>query len=137
MLEENFITSMIKSNGNLLAFFERPIALALAVLTMLVWFLPVVVKVMRRARPVVPVEAPRFRAIQGACQTFVDRLPAHQVQPDLERAVAAASWREVEGGRVFGRKASGSDISPVMACVLALWTFDQRPERAPITIRST
>ena len=26
MLEENFVTSMIKSDGNLLAFFERPIA---------------------------------------------------------------------------------------------------------------
>jgi hypothetical protein len=89
-----------------------------------------------RARPSVPVEYPKFRAIQGACQTFVDTLPAHQVQPDLERAAAAASWREVEGGRVFGRKASGSDISPLMAGVLALWMFDQRPERMPLTIRS-
>jgi len=38
MLEENFITSMIKSNGDLGAFFGRPIALGLAVLTMVVWF---------------------------------------------------------------------------------------------------
>ena len=38
MLEENFITSMIKSDGNLGAFVSRPIAAGLAVLTFLVWF---------------------------------------------------------------------------------------------------
>ena len=54
MLEENFITSMIKSNGNLGAFFERPIALALAVVTFLVWFAPAVMKVVRGRRAVVP-----------------------------------------------------------------------------------
>lgn len=37
MLEENFITSMIKSDGNLSAFVGRPIAAALAALTFLVW----------------------------------------------------------------------------------------------------
>ncbi|KQT11207.1 tripartite tricarboxylate transporter permease [Ramlibacter sp. Leaf400] len=37
MLEENFITSMIKSDGNLTAFVGRPIAAALAALTFLVW----------------------------------------------------------------------------------------------------
>ncbi len=36
MLEEHFISSMIKSDGRLLAFFERPIAGGLGVLTMLV-----------------------------------------------------------------------------------------------------
>jgi len=38
MLEENFITSMIKSDGNLAAFVGRPIAAGLAFLTFLVWF---------------------------------------------------------------------------------------------------
>ena len=37
MLEENFITSMIKAEGNLLAFFERPIAAGLGVFTLVVW----------------------------------------------------------------------------------------------------
>jgi len=37
MLEENFITSMIKSDGNWLAFVERPIAAGLAAFTVLVW----------------------------------------------------------------------------------------------------
>lgn len=54
MLEENFITSMIKSNGNLAAFFERPIALGLAVVTCVVWFLPGVMKVVRGRRAAVP-----------------------------------------------------------------------------------
>ena len=53
MLEENFITSMIKSNGNLAAFFSRPIALGLAVVTLLVWFTPLILRGVRslRARP--------------------------------------------------------------------------------------
>jgi TctA family transporter len=47
MLEENFITSMIKSDGNLLAFFERPLAATLGALTLLAWFLPPVMRKMR------------------------------------------------------------------------------------------
>jgi putative tricarboxylic transport membrane protein len=54
MLEENFITSMIKSDGKLAAFFERPIALGLAATTLLVWFAPVLMRGLRtlRSRPV-------------------------------------------------------------------------------------
>jgi putative tricarboxylic transport membrane protein len=37
MLEDNFITSMIKAEGNLLAFVERPIAAGLALFTVAVW----------------------------------------------------------------------------------------------------
>jgi len=40
MLEEHFITSMIKSEGRFLGFFERPIAAALGILTILVWLWP-------------------------------------------------------------------------------------------------
>ena len=47
MLEENFITSMIKSDGSLLAFVERPVAATLGGLTLAVWFLPLL---MRRLR---------------------------------------------------------------------------------------
>jgi TctA family transporter len=47
MLEENFITSMIKSDGSLMAFFGRPIALTLGVLTLAAWFLPPVVRRLR------------------------------------------------------------------------------------------
>ncbi len=48
MLEENFVTSMIKSDGSLLAFFGRPIAAALGALTLAAWFLPPVVRRLRR-----------------------------------------------------------------------------------------
>lgn len=48
MLEEHFVTSMIKSDGQLLAFFERPIAGTLGVITLLLWLLPVVLKLVRR-----------------------------------------------------------------------------------------
>jgi putative tricarboxylic transport membrane protein len=52
MLEENFITSMIKSDGNPMAFVGRPIAATLAVVTLLVWTMPLVLGRLRRPRPV-------------------------------------------------------------------------------------
>jgi TctA family transporter len=48
MLEENFVTSMIKSDGDLLAFFSRPMAAALGGLTLAAWFLPPVIRRLRR-----------------------------------------------------------------------------------------
>ena len=48
MLEDNFITSMIKAEGNLLAFFERPVAATLGALTLAVWFLPLLLRRLRR-----------------------------------------------------------------------------------------
>ncbi|HEY2970098.1 MAG TPA: tripartite tricarboxylate transporter permease [Casimicrobiaceae bacterium] len=48
MLEENFVTSMIKSDGDLLAFFTRPIAATLGVMTLAVWFLPLLLRRLRR-----------------------------------------------------------------------------------------
>jgi TctA family transporter len=40
MLEQNFLTSMTIANGNLLAFFERPIAAVLGAAALLVWSMP-------------------------------------------------------------------------------------------------
>lgn len=37
MIESHFMTSMIKANGNLLAFFERPVSAVLGVVTLVVW----------------------------------------------------------------------------------------------------
>ena len=51
MLEENFISSMIKSDGNLIGFVNRPIAAVLAVLTILVWLTPVLMAMLRKKVP--------------------------------------------------------------------------------------
>ncbi len=40
MLEEHFVTSMIKADGDPLGFFARPIAAGLGVATILVWVWP-------------------------------------------------------------------------------------------------
>jgi TctA family transporter len=42
MLEQHFVTSMIKADGDVLAFFERPVAGVLGVVTLLVWVSPLV-----------------------------------------------------------------------------------------------
>jgi len=47
MLEENFVSSMIKAEGNLLEFVSRPIAAILAAVTVLVWFAPIAVRRLR------------------------------------------------------------------------------------------
>jgi TctA family transporter len=43
MLEEHFISSMIKSDGRLMGFFERPIAAGLGALTLIIWLWPLLV----------------------------------------------------------------------------------------------
>ncbi|GIK87832.1 MAG: C4-dicarboxylate ABC transporter permease [Betaproteobacteria bacterium] len=48
MLEENFVTSMIKADGDLLAFFGRPVAATLGALAIAAWFLPPVIRRLRR-----------------------------------------------------------------------------------------
>ena len=37
LVEDNFMTSMMKADGNLLGFFERPIAAVLGVITLAIW----------------------------------------------------------------------------------------------------
>jgi TctA family transporter len=48
MLEQNFVNSMIKADGNLGSFFARPIAGALGVATILVWLSPLMLRARRR-----------------------------------------------------------------------------------------
>lgn len=50
MLEKNFITSMIKADGNWLDFFERPIAAGIGVVAILVWLIPLLRWAMRRRK---------------------------------------------------------------------------------------
>lgn len=92
---------------------------------------------LRRGRPSIDVEPPNFKRVQAASQTFVSRLPFHMAQPDLDRAVGGAVWREHEGGRSFGRRASGVDISPLVAGVMALLAYDSKPQRQRLSITSS
>jgi TctA family transporter len=48
MLEEHFFSSLVKADGNFLVFFERPIAGALGAVTLLIWFWPVVRRLVLR-----------------------------------------------------------------------------------------
>ncbi len=52
MFEENLATSLIKAEGSWMAFFERPIAAALGVVTLVVWLSPLAIRILgsRRAR---------------------------------------------------------------------------------------
>lgn len=49
MLEQTFVQNMIKTDGNLLAFFSRPIAGALGIATVLIWAI-MILRVLRPAR---------------------------------------------------------------------------------------
>jgi putative tricarboxylic transport membrane protein len=50
LLQETFMTSMIKSGGDLLAFFERPIAAGLGLATILIWLWPLLTRIQRHFR---------------------------------------------------------------------------------------
>ena len=41
MLEDNFMSSMIKADGDLMGFFSRPIAATLGVLVIVLWLVPI------------------------------------------------------------------------------------------------
>jgi putative tricarboxylic transport membrane protein len=57
MLEQNFVTSMIKSEGDLFVFFERPVAATLGGLTLAVWFLPLLLRRLKRLAVVPPADS--------------------------------------------------------------------------------
>jgi TctA family transporter len=57
MLEQNFITSLIKSDGDFLGFFARPIAAGLGIVTILVWLTPPVLMLWRRRKAPEPSRA--------------------------------------------------------------------------------
>ena len=50
MLEQNFVTSMIKSDGSFLAFFERPIAGGLGLFSIAIWTIPLVTWLLHRRK---------------------------------------------------------------------------------------
>lgn len=54
----------------------------------------------------------------------------HFNQPDLDAAVAGATWRNVgEGGRLFARKNSSAPVRTLVAASVALRQYDAKPVR--------
>jgi hypothetical protein len=117
------------------------------------WVVPWVVERVERHRPVavvvdpgghegsviaaleqarVEVTKPTARDVCAAFGTFMEvatdsRTLRHRNQVELNRAVAGAVPRDVgDAGRAWGRRKSGTDISPVVACTSALWGFMMR-----------
>ena len=50
LVERNLITSLIKSDGSMAGFFERPIAAGLALLVAVVWVVPALLWLGRRLK---------------------------------------------------------------------------------------
>ena len=82
MLEENFISSMIKADGNLLAFFTRPIAATLGVLTIAIWFWPLL---RRRRRRTVPRARVAAAAAPSRARHEPSRFPPHAHNGRMQR----------------------------------------------------
>jgi hypothetical protein len=96
-------------------------------------------ELLARQRPLVKTHALTFRDMQGAAARFVADINGgklrHAQQPDLDRAVEGASWRQVgDAGRLFGRRASTADVTPLVAATAALWTFDTHPRVTPLKV---
>jgi hypothetical protein len=75
-----------------------------------------------------------------ACGQFLDAV-VHQTvrypvpQPDLDEALAAARKAPLGDRWKWGRRQStGADISPLVACTLALWAHRARPGRSRLII---
>lgn len=70
------------------------------------------------------------KGIVPAQQSFVREIDEgrmrHTGQPGLTWALEGAVWRQSEGFRVFGRKASTADITPAVAASMALWAYDTK-----------
>jgi len=50
LVERNFVTSLIKSDGGVLPFVERPIAAGLALMVLVIWSVPVLIWLRGRSR---------------------------------------------------------------------------------------
>ena len=76
-------------------------------------------------------------AAQLVVSNLADGLFTHADQGSLTSAAEGASWRNFEGGRVFGRRASDVDVCPIVAASLALYQYDQLPVRQPLRVLTT
>jgi len=73
------------------------------------------------------------RDMVQACGAFYDAATTttlrHRRQPPLEQALASARRRELGDAWAWGRRQSGADITPLVACTLAHWGVATRAAR--------
>ncbi len=48
LLEESFMTSMMKTDGDMMVFFERPVAGSLGAIAFLIWFSPIIISMIKK-----------------------------------------------------------------------------------------
>ncbi|QUC01109.1 hypothetical protein [Cellulosimicrobium cellulans] len=94
-----------------------------------------VAEALARMRPAPPTKPKTLKEMMSAAQTISREIAAgtlvHYGQPPLDEAVRGAAWRDVQNsGRLFARKKSASDVSPVVSASIALHTYDAMPARA-------
>jgi hypothetical protein len=77
--------------------------------------------------------------VAGAAPKFLRGLADHTVRyrphPALDDAAAAVGKREVGDRWVFGRRAAGGRVAPIIAASLALWAYDHTPPPRRFKIR--
>ena len=93
-----------------------------------------------RRRPTIQMAPGGVKDAQAAAQLLVSELEEGRVkhfgQTSLNAAAKGASWRLQESGRLFARRRSAGDVSPLVAASLALYELRTTPERRPITMAS-
>lgn len=79
------------------------------------------------------------RDMAAACGSFYDAVLSgsvrHTDQPQLNSALSAARKRPLGDSWAWNRKGAGSDITPLVACTLALWGAQKSTVRRPMTRR--
>jgi hypothetical protein len=83
-----------------------------------------------------------MKDVTTGCNVFMKELVGHRMkhfgQPSLDDAAAKASKRPLtENSWAWGRRASGGDITPLVAATLALRTFDAIKEPTKMAIVSS
>lgn len=88
----------------------------------------------------VKVTVSNTRDMAHACGTFYDGAMEgwlhHIDQPQLNLAVSVAGKRPLLDSWAWNRKTSASDITPLVACTLALWGAQSSKAKKPVSKRS-
>jgi len=97
---------------------------------------------LQRQKPRPRMKPCTMRDVTTGCNVFMKELVGHRLrhfgQPSLDDAAAKASKRPLtENSWAWGRKASGGDITPLVAATLALRTFDSLKEPSRMAIVSS